>query len=135
MNSVTKTDQEAACQITVIIRNNLEDFHVNNIPDSKMKELNTIIRNSLLQALHMAKNIDHPVVRFISTMTRNSIPSYWELPELPDDYKNALKQKNAPDFGSIFQSMETVKKSHFHSDDSLNENGKNRKKGMGGRKQ
>jgi hypothetical protein len=42
--------------IAISIRNNIEDFHVNYLSDSQMKELNPLIRNGIYNALFALAN-------------------------------------------------------------------------------
>ena len=46
-----------AKDIAIVVRNAMEDFHVNNLSDAQMKELNPIIRNAIFTALHSARRV------------------------------------------------------------------------------
>jgi hypothetical protein len=71
----------------MVIRNAMEDFHVEHLSDDQMRELNPIIRNAVytaLQALHDAARSEH--ARQFLGFHAAMIPSYWEPPELLDGY-------------------------------------------------
>lgn len=67
-----KTEAKA---IALAVRNGMEDFHINNLTQEQMKELNPIIRNAIYSFIR-AKFED------ISSLKLHyaSIPTYWEDP-------------------------------------------------------
>jgi hypothetical protein len=73
--------------IAMVIRNAMEDFHVEHLSDSQMKKLNPIIRNAVYTALYAHKNYDSSIAakQFLD-FTVNMIPEYWERPHLWSDY-------------------------------------------------
>src|SRR5262245_32784097 len=65
--------------IAMVIRNAMEDFHVEYLSDDQMRKLNPIIRNAVytaLQALHDAARSEH--ARQFLGVHAALIPSYWE---------------------------------------------------------
>ncbi len=76
-----------AMYIAVVVRNEMEDFHVENLSDKQMKELNPIIRNAICTALHAAANYgkSDAAKAYVDLQTR-SIPRYWEELKLTEDY-------------------------------------------------
>jgi hypothetical protein len=61
------------------IRNELEDFHCENIPDGKMPELNSTIRYAIYDFFEQVlKSEDY--IAWLAQM----IPDYWEVPGIDD---------------------------------------------------
>ncbi len=81
--------------IAIVVRNEMEDFHAENLDDRQMRELNPIIRNAICDALHMMANGDDPTIAPIVKLNLRRIPSYWEEPELSDEYVRAVKKQSA----------------------------------------
>lgn len=83
-------DQIDAMIIAMHVRNNMEDFHVRNLSDSQMKELNPIIRQAIYEALFMRgrilKSLGGEMLKYVENCRENykwlelEIPDYWELP-------------------------------------------------------
>jgi hypothetical protein len=76
-----------AMYIAMVIRNAMEDFHVEHLSDSQMKELNPIIRNAVYTALHAYENYETSIAakQFVD-FNVHLIPEYWEQPILLRDY-------------------------------------------------
>ena len=73
-NEYFSDDNNLAKAISIVIRNNMEDFHCKHLSDEQMKELNPIIRNSIYSALKiLAVN---PVALYV--YSKMFIPAYWE---------------------------------------------------------
>src|SRR3989304_9603658 len=88
----TKTSQETAMFLAVVVRNAMEDFHCKHLSDEQMKELNPIIRNAICTGLHAIKyyDISEGARSFVNLQTR-AIPKYWELPELLPDFLESVE--------------------------------------------
>lgn len=78
--------------IAMEIRNSMEDFHVKQLTDEQMKELNPIIRNSIYSALVLLKYAgdESDVAKNQNAIAGVSrllimVPKYWEEPELTED--------------------------------------------------
>lgn len=82
---------KVAMYLSMVVRNHLEDFHVKHLSDKQMKELNPLIRNSIFTALY-ALEWSHclPQCQLYVDFHRRTIPSYWEMPELTDDFLNSV---------------------------------------------
>ena len=81
-----------AIYIAMVIRNAMEDFHVENLTDAQVRELNQLIRNAAytaLDSMHRA-HTDKGAAAFLA-LTLRLIPGYWEEPELLSDYVASLK--------------------------------------------
>jgi len=81
--------------ISMYVRNELEDFHVQNIPDNKMKELNRLIRNAVftaLRSIHESKLGDEKATAFLE-FNRKMIPPYWEKPVMTESYRKHKSKK------------------------------------------
>lgn len=84
--------QEIAMYIAIVVRNDMENFHVAHLSDAQMAELNPIIRNAIYTALHVLKFYDKDAAAkaFADSANRN-IPDYWEPPQITDDFKELVK--------------------------------------------
>ncbi len=84
---LTEETQTVATYIAVVVRNAMEDFHCEHLSDEQMKELNPIIRNAIVTALHAFNNYQQvdAAKRFMD-YNLSMIPSYWEPPTLQDGY-------------------------------------------------
>lgn len=85
-------DVQAALIIAMIVRNEMEDFHVAHLSDAQMAELNPIIRNAVLDALHAIRNSNQnrgakAYVNFAAAL----IPSYWEPPRLTESFLKTIE--------------------------------------------
>jgi hypothetical protein len=81
--------------IAMVIRNAMQDFHVKHLSDGQMRGLNPIIRNAVytaLQALDDAPRSEN--ARQFLGFHAAMIPSYWEPPELLDDYRRTTRRKH-----------------------------------------
>lgn len=87
---LTKPDQDTrqtAMYIAIVVRNAMEDFHVQHLSDAQMRELNPLIRNAICTALHALRSTDHSVAaRQFVAFQLHMIPNYWEEPVLTRDY-------------------------------------------------
>jgi len=86
----TATQRELAKLFAMIVRNAMEDFHVEHLSDDQMRQLNPIIRNAICTALHMIENMNNDKVQQYCGFQRLLIPSYWEEPELLEDYVETI---------------------------------------------
>ena len=91
----TKEQRHMAKIIAMVVRNEMEDFHVEHLDDNQMRKLNPIIRNAICDALHMMTNADNPAVAPIYAFNVRCIPAYWEEPELSGEYVRAVKKHSA----------------------------------------
>lgn len=85
------TDEQAqqAMVIARAVRVELENIHHLYVPDEAMPELNRAVRNAVASMLHALDNYDrHDAARRYVDMHLRHIPSYWEPPELLDDYRD-----------------------------------------------
>lgn len=84
--------------IAMVVRNAMEDFHVEHLTDSQMKELNPIIRNAICTALHAFANYEtSAAARQYVDFTFRIIPEYWEEPRLLDSYLEDPPSVTEPD--------------------------------------
>ena len=91
----TKEQRHMAKIIAMVVRNEMEDFHVKHLDENQMRQLNPIIRNAICDALHMMTNADDPSIAPIYAFNRRCIPAYWEEPELSEEYVRAVKKHSA----------------------------------------
>jgi hypothetical protein len=97
MPTLNESDVDIAKIIAIYIRNGMEDFHCKNLSDAQMKELNPIIRNSIVTALHVMRHMaDSEAAKKSSDFSLRCIPSYWEEPELLPDYVTFEKKFERP---------------------------------------
>lgn len=85
--------QELAMYIAQVVRNEMEDFHVQHLSDAQVRELNPLIRNAIYTALHAAEQADQGCEGsrlWINFHKR--WPVYWEPPELVEDYTKSVTQ-------------------------------------------
>ena len=105
LQTPTEIQKKRALFLAQVVRNAMEDFHVENLSDSQMKALNPIIRNGILTGLHMLDNASHPKVSLPFGFIHMSIPEYWEDPEFEDDYAQVLKKSD-----SLYEDYKTIQK-------------------------
>jgi hypothetical protein len=87
MPAVDRYDQELAKVIAMYVRNGIEEFHCAHLTDAQMKELNPIIRNSIVTALHVFRHMEeNEAAKKSFDFNVSLIPKYWENPELLEDY-------------------------------------------------
>ncbi|MHC4629209.1 MAG: hypothetical protein ACYTDV_19695 [Planctomycetota bacterium] len=88
----TKTSQEMAMFLAMVVRNAMEDFHHKYLSDEQMKELNPIIRNAICTGLHALRYYDklEGARSFVDFQTL-LVPKYWEQPELLTDFVETIK--------------------------------------------
>jgi hypothetical protein len=95
----SKTHRDMAKYVAMVIRNAMEEFHCKYLSDEQMKELNPIIRNAVCTALHAASKMGESDAarKFVEFQTL-LIPSYWEEPELLQDFIESEQyfEKNPP---------------------------------------
>jgi hypothetical protein len=91
----TDKQRHIAKFIAIVVRNEMETFHIENLDDSQMRTLNPIIRNAICDALHMMTNADDPAITRTFAFHLRRIPGYWEEPELSDEYFRAITKKSA----------------------------------------
>jgi len=91
--------------VAIIVRNEMEQFHTDHIPDKLMPELNRAIRNGIYHAIFAMVNYesDDFCKGFIDYSYR-LIPGYWEEPELLPEFRTLLDElSNVPvTFESLF---------------------------------
>lgn len=76
----------------------MENFHSENLSDDQMKELNPIIRNAICTALYASDHYDElPGAKTFVDFNVKMIPSYWEYPELTDDFLECLDYHRSRD--------------------------------------
>ena len=72
--------------IAVIVRNNMENFHIEHLTDAQMAELNPLIRNGIYSGLMLFFGAANPGGSDASIeQYLRVVPSYWEEPELIKD--------------------------------------------------
>lgn len=94
--------QQLTLLIAMHVRNEMEDFHVANLSDTQMKELNPIIRQAIFDVVSFTnqfpktKTARRQAAQAINWLTM-MVPDYWEVPkktsgslELPEDLLNDL---------------------------------------------
>ena len=80
-------EQLMAMFVAIVVRNALESFHADHIPDALMKEFNTLVRDAVYTALHAARSAAHSerVAAWVASQLIQ-VPPYWERPELLNRY-------------------------------------------------
>ena len=89
----TATQRERAKLFAMIVRNAMEDFHVEHLSDDQMRDLNPIIRNAICTGLHMIENMNDDRVKGYFEFQKMLIPNYWEEPELLEDYVHIITRQ------------------------------------------
>lgn len=80
--------------IAMAVRNELETFHIQHVPDDLMPELNRTIRNAILTALYAAYHGEsNPFALQFFRFQRKCIPVYWEPPVLLEDFSRESYRK------------------------------------------
>jgi hypothetical protein len=79
--------KDMAKYLAMAVRNAMEDFHCEHLSDEQMKQLNPIVRNAIYTALVAAKLADRSdkATMYLDFQAK-CIPSYWEEPELLQDF-------------------------------------------------
>jgi hypothetical protein len=91
----SQTAQDAAAVLAIIIRNAMEDFHVQHLTDEQMRELNPIIRNAIYTGLQALTHYDiSEGSRSFIDHHRRQIPGYWESPEFLAAYVNVVRRRD-----------------------------------------
>jgi len=93
-----KDNKRMSMYIAMAVRNNIEDFHADHLSDAQMKELNPLIRGAVftaLEAFTAASAGDERALRWLQFQLR-LLPSYWEPPELMEDYVLGRKNEAVP---------------------------------------
>jgi hypothetical protein len=76
-----------AMYIAMVVRDAMEDFHVKYLTDEQMAELNPIIRNAIYTALRANADADDNEYSLMYVNSNlETIPRYWEPPELDEGY-------------------------------------------------
>ena len=89
-----------ALELAVGVRNALEEFHVQHLSDEQMAELNPLIRNAIATGLHAhLHRAQHPASAAYSAHQRGLVPTYWEPPELLEDYTDGADTLTWTDVG------------------------------------
>jgi|GEM_PF-743240 len=84
---VSDGTKELAAYVAMVVRSEMENFHVEHLSDAQMAELNPIIRNAICTALHAYLILDDSVeARSFADFHKALIPAYWEEPRLTDSY-------------------------------------------------
>lgn len=84
--------REMAKYIAKVVRDEMEDFHVEHIPDEYMKEFNTIIRDAICTAPYTSEHYaDSAAARAFDKNQWQTIPSYWEEPKLAGEFLDFMK--------------------------------------------
>ncbi len=84
----------AAMYVASVIRNAMEEFHVQHLSDEQMKELNPIIRNAVYTALHALEHSgDSEQSKRFMDANKRLIPPYWEAPEFLAHYTKIWETK------------------------------------------
>jgi len=82
-----KDEQLLAMFVAIVVRNALETFHADHIPDALMREFNTLVRDAVYTALSAAGDMvhsDRDAAWAASQLIH--IPAYWEAPMLLKGY-------------------------------------------------
>lgn len=72
--------QAHVLMLAMYIRNVLEDFHVANLSDAQMKDLNQIMRQALYDVISLIEEDGPDRDRALSYLI-GMIPDYWEIPD------------------------------------------------------
>ena len=83
--------QQLAQLCAMHVRNALENIHAEDdgrLPDSSMKEVNTLVRDAIYEVLSMATEMQEDPEKeeyrkMFLNFLRISIPHYWEAPKIP----------------------------------------------------
>ncbi|MBS1779879.1 MAG: hypothetical protein JST70_11180 [Bacteroidetes bacterium] len=110
LQALLSNNQDVLKSIAMIIahevRNNIEDFHVAHLSDRQMKELNPLIREAIYNALFAIANYEqHPSLKNFIDFHVMSIPEYWEVPQLYNQFSDvfaSLEENNTVSFKSQF---------------------------------
>jgi hypothetical protein len=80
------------------VRDEMEDFHVAQLSQEKMKELNPLIRNAVYNALFAISYSDRiPACAQEISMLALTVPDYWEPPELMMAYQREIGEQQDND--------------------------------------
>ena len=84
---ITHSAGDIAMFLAMVVRNAMEDFHCKHLTDVQMKELNPIIRNAIFTGLHALEHVDESETALAFVNFQEMVmPSYWEEPELTEDF-------------------------------------------------
>ncbi len=85
-------NRQMAMYIAKVVRDEMEDFHVEHIPDEYMTELNTIIRDAICTALYASEHYaDSAAAKAFVTNLWQTIPNSWEEPKLTKDFLDVVE--------------------------------------------
>ena len=92
LQALQNSDQEGLKDfsklIAMIVRNEMEDFHVAHLSDKQMAELNPLVRKGIYNALFALANYDTD--KYFAEFIHHhgsAIPKYWEDLELLPKFK------------------------------------------------
>lgn len=90
-SSIRPFRKQQAMFMAMVVRNSMEQFHIDNLSDAQMKELNPIIRQAIYDGLvqyermvkiALGENVkDKEKIESEAKWTIMMIPDYWELPK------------------------------------------------------
>jgi hypothetical protein len=85
-STIEATKRMAMC-IALLVRNEMENFHVANLSNAQMAELNPLIRNAIFTGVYayMIAEDDEAASTYVATNER-SVPDYWEPPQFTRSY-------------------------------------------------
>ena len=88
---LSKATQAYAKYIAMVVRNEMDSFHSENLSDEQMKEFNRLIRNAICTALYASENYDRFAgAKAFVDFNAKLIPHYWEEPKLTDHFLGSL---------------------------------------------
>jgi hypothetical protein len=84
-NKLTQT-QQVTLLIAMHVRNEMEDFHVEHLSDTQMKQLNLIIRQAIFDMVSLTNKrpeteIEQKKAAQAIDWLVKMVPEYWEIPE------------------------------------------------------
>lgn len=84
--STLTPEQQISLLIAMHVRNEMEDFHIENLSDTQMKQLNPIIRQAIFDIVSLTntppvKKSDKKRADQTLEWLIRMIPDYWEIPE------------------------------------------------------
>lgn len=92
--ALSEGTKEIAAYVAMVVRNEMEDFHVKHLSNAQMAELNPIIRDAICTALHAWLIApDSPEASAFAGWHRAMIPEYWEEPQLTDSYRELVEYR------------------------------------------
>jgi hypothetical protein len=92
----TDSEREPAVVFAMHVRNALEDFHVEQLDDDQMAQLNPIVRDAILEVLVMLRHSSDPDSLLHANAASglafdaSMVPPYWEPAQLSQDFRVGL---------------------------------------------